>query len=117
MKGVVKRGHSLTRIAPATHADFVEPVALRVITHRERKRQCVFHDYRVAADISFATNAAELMHAGVRTDVCTVLDADMAGQPSGVSHNYVVTDQAIVRDMRLGHDETVVAGFRDPAAA
>src|SRR5437879_4395422 len=117
MKGVVKGGDSLTRIAPATHTDFVESVALRMITHRERKRQCVFHDYRVAADISFSTNAAELMHARIRANICPVFDYNVAGECRGVSHNHLVTDETIVRDMRLSHDEAIIAGFCNPAAA
>src|SRR5438046_10129865 len=114
MKGVVKGGDSLTRIAPATHTDFVESVPLRMITHRERKRQCVFHDYRVAADISFSTNAAELMHARIRANICPVFDYNVAGERRGASHNHLVTDATILRDMRLGPNEASLTGLCNP---
>src|SRR5438093_9856266 len=41
----------------------------------------------------------------------------MAGEGRGIRHDHLITNQAIVRNVRLGHDETVIAGFGEPAAA
>jgi hypothetical protein len=40
----------------------------------------------------------------------------MPRESRGVGHDYLVAEKAIVRDVRLRHDEAVVAGFCDPAA-
>src|SRR6266481_4088871 len=88
-----------------------------MIAHGERKRQSVFHYDRITADISLAAHPAELVHARVGADVRPVSDSDMTGESRGVGHDYLVAEKAIVRDVRLRHDEAVVAGFCDPAAA
>src|SRR5689334_10710783 len=79
MKCVMQRCKCLTRITTTPHAHFIQAVAARVIADREGKGQGVFHHDRVAADVSLAADAAELVHTGVSADVCFVLNDDMSG--------------------------------------
>src|SRR5207237_293460 len=64
-----------------------------------------------------AADATELVDAGIRADVCAVCDEDVAGERGGVGHNHAVADQTIMRDVRLRHDEAVVACACERAAA
>src|SRR5690242_21781912 len=57
------------------------------------------------------------MYAGVRADVRAVFDNHVAGECRRVGHDHAVADEAIVRDVGLGHDQAVVADARDHAAA
>ena len=41
----------------------------------------------------------------------------MAGERGAVRHDHAVADDAIVRDVRLGHDQTIIARLRQHAAA
>src|SRR5258706_15769908 len=88
-----------------------------MVSHGERKRQGVFYHHRVTAHICFATHATELMNSGIGTDVGAVFDEYVAGQGGGVGHNNPVTQEAVMRDVSLGHDEAVIADSGDPAAA
>src|SRR5687767_3552353 len=105
MESVVKRVDGRAWIAAALHARDVESVTLRMIADRQSERQCVFDYYRVTANVRFFSHPAELMYAGVRADVCPILDHDVAGESSGIGHNHAIADQTIVRDVRLGHDQ------------
>src|ERR1051326_8000693 len=53
------------------------------------------------------------MHSGIGADVRPVIDGDMTGQRGGVSHNHVIADQTVMRDMHLGHQEAIVANLRN----
>jgi hypothetical protein len=41
----------------------------------------------------------------------------MPGQSGGIGHQYVVSDEAVVSDVCLGHQEAIVAESRDAATA
>src|SRR6267378_2754479 len=88
-----------------------------MIAHGERERQGVFYHYRITADVSLAADATELMHARIGADVRSVGDDDMAGEGRSIRHDYLIAKQAIMRDVRLRHDEAVIAGFGDPTTA
>ncbi len=117
MKSVMERGNRFACVPSAADSDFVQAVTLRMITDRERKRESVFDDHRIAADIGFPAHAAKLMNARIRTDIGAVFNGDMAGQGRGIRHQHVVSDQAVVRDMRLGHQEAIVAEPGNAATA
>jgi hypothetical protein len=57
------------------------------------------------------------MHARVRPDVGAVIDSDVTGQRGGVGHNDVIANQAIVRDVSLGHQKAIVADLCQAASA
>src|SRR5215203_5351914 len=113
----MKRIDRGARITATLHAGDVKPVALRVVTDGQSKRQRIFDDDRVATDIGFFADAAELVHTGIRANVSAVLDHYMTGEGGSVCHDDAVADQAVVRDVRLGHDEAVVADSREHSAA
>ena len=60
----MQRRDRFARVAAPPHANFIQAIALRVITYREGERQRVFNHDRVTADVSFAADAAELVDAG-----------------------------------------------------
>src|SRR5690348_4899997 len=107
MKCVVKLGDSFGRITTAAYANFVQAVTARMVANSERERQSVFYHNRVSADVSFAANPAELMHARISTNVRAVFDDHVARKRRCVSHDHVVAQTAVVRDMYLGHQKTV----------
>src|SRR5690349_15250136 len=117
MKGVMERVDGRAAITATLHARDIQAGALRVIADSQSKRQCVFHDYGVTADVGFFSDATELMDAGVGADVRAVLDGDVARERRGIRHDDAVADDAVVRDVRLGHDEAIVADAREHAAA
>jgi hypothetical protein len=41
----------------------------------------------------------------------------MAGERCCIGHNYTITHQTIVRDVRLGHDEAVISDLCEHSAA
>ena len=67
--------------------------------------------------VGLAADTTELMYAGIGADVGAVCDEHVAGQGGGVGHDYVVANQTVMRHMRLGHEETIVADSGNPTAA
>ena len=57
------------------------------------------------------------MHAGERADRRVVLDRDVTGERCGVGENRLVPDMAVMRDVRVGHEEIVVADLGDSSTA
>src|SRR6185436_6833428 len=96
---VMQRGDRLSRVTAPAHTNLIYSITLRVVADGERERQSVFHHHRVAADISLAADAAELMHARIRADVRTVIDGDMAGQSRRISHQHVITKHAVMSNV------------------
>jgi hypothetical protein len=87
-----------------------------MVADSQSKRQRILHDHGIAADVSFFAHATELMHAGIGADVCAIFDDDVAGERGGIRHDYTITDQAIVSDVGLGHDQTIVTDARQHPA-
>src|SRR5215510_2706078 len=88
-----------------------------MITDGKSERERVLYHHRIATYISLPPNAAELMDAGIRTDIGAVLDSHMTGKRRGVRHDYVVSNQAIVRYVHLGHQKTTTTDAGDAASA
>ena len=59
-------------------------------------------------------DAGELMHEAVAGNERAILHHRVAAEQRAVGHNHVVADDAIVRDVRVCHEEIVRAddGFR-----
>src|SRR5690242_21362612 len=104
-------------IAAALHAGDIQSVTLRVIADGQRERQRVLHDDGVTADIRLFANAAKLVDARIRADVRAIFDHDVSGECRGVGHDHAVANQTVVCNVRLGHDQTIVADLRQHAAA
>ena len=56
------------------------------------------------------------MHAGIGADIRPIFDDDVARECRGIGHDYTVADHAVVSNVRLGHDQTVVANLRQHPA-
>src|SRR5271165_4793314 len=61
------------------------------------------------------SDAHKLMHRTERTDHGPFLYCDMAGERSGIDEHHMIADEAVVPDMRIGHDENVAADAGDTA--
>src|SRR5688572_14636559 len=57
------------------------------------------------------------MNTGISADVGTVFNLDVSRERRSVGHDHAVADQAVVRDVGLGHDQTIVTGFRKHSTA
>src|SRR6185369_17994660 len=88
-----------------------------MIADGQRKRQRVFDDDRVTADVSLFADATKLVHTGIRADVRAILDDYMTRERGRISHDDAVANYAVVRDVGLGHDQAIVADLREHAAA
>ena len=61
-------------------------------------------------------NANELVNTAERAHIRPVLDRDVPGESHTVSEDDVVPDTTVVRDMRVGHQQTVVPDARGEPA-
>ena len=57
---------------------------------------------------------AELVHGGVAAQDHPVADLDVAGEGGAVGEHDLVADHAVVRDVRVGHEQVVVADAVTP---
>ena len=103
MKRSVQGADDRRRVTASFHSRRIQPITVRMIAHRKRKWQRILHHHRVATNVRFPADAAELMYAGISTNVCIVLDGYVTGERSGICHYNAVTKYAIVCDVRLCH--------------
>src|SRR5581483_2866766 len=80
-----------------------------------RKRQNVANDSRPPAYVRMRADADELMHWTERANDDPVFHDDMTAQRCGVGENRVVSDQAIMCDVSVGHDQVVAADLGQPS--
>ena len=66
-------------------------------------------DGGAASDEGVGTDANKMVHRTKRAHSSPFFHDDMASQSCGVGEDNVVADYAIVRNMRVGHDERVIA--------
>jgi hypothetical protein len=88
-----------------------------MIALRERERQSVFDYDRVAAHVSFSAYATELVDARISAYVRAVFYYHVTRQSRGVSHDDAASNDAVVRHVRLGHNQTFVAYSGEHSAA
>ena len=88
-----------------------------MISLNDGKRHRVFDDDRITADKGFETDTAELVNARIRADIGAVVNLDVTGERRGVCHYNLVSQKAIVRDVRLRHQQISVADLGQTAAA
>src|SRR2546423_6242366 len=117
MEGMVKRINHFVGMTATTHARRVQAVAARMVAYCERKRKRVFDYDGVAAHVCLASYAAELVHAGIRANVCAVCEFNVACERCAVRHDDAVAQTAVVRDVRLRHYEAIVANLCEHPAA
>src|SRR6185503_11227468 len=111
MKGVMKSGDDYLRIAATFNSGGIQAITTGVIADCKGKRQCVFDYYRVTADVSFAPHATKLMNSRVGTDICAIFNRYVPSEGGGVGHDHTIANDAVVRNMGLRHDQTVIANL------
>ena len=67
-------------------------------------------------DVGVFSNAAELVDRAEGADLGVIFDGDVAGESGAVDENGVIADEAIVGDVRVGHDQVMAADAGDGAA-
>src|SRR6266478_2322940 len=80
------------------------------------KWEHVLRHHAVTSHKAMASHAAKLMDTGKRANHCVILDGDMSGQRGPVCEYGMVTDDAIVRNVGIGHDQVPVADSGDAAS-
>lgn len=56
------------------------------------------------------------MNAKQSADNRIILNRDVAGHGDAIRHDHMVADMPVMRDMRIGHHQAIVAHARDAAA-
>jgi hypothetical protein len=87
-----------------------------VVTNGESERQRVLYYDGVTTDVRFFADTAKLVHTGVSANVGTIFNHNVARECSCICHDNAVADQTVVRDVRLGHNQTIVADLRQHTA-
>ena len=85
--------------------------------HRHRIRQHVLGHHAIAADKRVLPDPAKLMHAAEGLNHRPIFHDDVPGERNRVSELRVVADPHIVRHVRVGHQQIVVADLGDQPAA
>ena len=88
-----------------------------MIADSQGKRQCVFYHHGITADLSLLPDSAILVNTRVGTNVGTVLNDYMTCESRCVGHNHAVANNAVMRNVGLGHKQTIVADLRLHATA
>jgi hypothetical protein len=78
--------------------------------------QRVLNDNRVSANKRMLPNATELMYARIRSERRVVFYYHVAGKSSSIREYNVAADATVVRNVSLGHDQVVIADFRQVPA-
>ncbi len=114
----LQRAEALGGKSFALQADGVDAVAggLALGDHAGKWRH-VLGDDRGSADVGIAADAAELVHGRKGADGGEIFHGDVAGQSGAVGENGLVADVAIMRDVRVGHEQAAAADGGGAAAA
>src|SRR6187402_2234157 len=63
------------------------------------------------------TNAAVLMHSGVGSNRCMILDDDMTGKSGSIRHDDMTANGTVVGNMGPDHQQIVISNASVPSAA
>src|SRR5689334_7557385 len=83
----------------------------------QRVRKNVLSNGCAAANIRISTDAHELMYRTERPHYGIFLDSNVSGKRCGVRHNDVIGNDAIVRDVRVGHSQAIASDPRKASAS
>lgn len=73
----------------------------------------VLQDPRQSADKAVAADGCEVVNRNATAESSIVLNAHMPTEHDGVGHNHSIFDDAIMCDVRVGHEVAVVTDRRD----
>ena len=82
-----------------------------------REGHNILRDYAIATDEGMTADAAELVDAAERADGRPILNFDVPGEGDGVGEDDVATNDAIMRDVHVGHEPVAIADLGECAAA
>src|SRR5208282_295481 len=101
---------ALRREAAALEADLVAAVAASFARPNDhRKRWHVLRDDGARTEVSMPSDADELVQQTKGADRGVVLDDDVPGKLRSVDQDDAIADDAVVADVRVGHDQAVAA--------
>src|SRR5690606_6861387 len=110
-------GHDVfPREAQAFHPDYIEAPQPRLVAFGHAERNDVSHDTRTPAYEGMMADADELMHRREAADDHIVAHFAVPGERSGIGERHIVPDDAVMRDMAVGHEHAVVAHHGSAAA-
>src|SRR5208283_1914511 len=102
--------------AAALESDLVDSGQPRAIARNHRVRRHILRDLGAGRDERVCTDAAELMHAAHALEADEFFEHTMSTELGRVHQDAIVADDAIVRDVHVGHHQHVVADQRTHAA-
>ena len=110
-------GEALAIESSPLQSDRVHAVAVRLaLGDHARKRRHVLCNHGAGADIRVASDAAELVHGAKGSDTRVIIDVDVPGERGSIRENRVTANDAIVGNVRIGHEQIVAADPRDSAS-
>ena len=96
--------------AAPLQSDGIQPIGMRATLGRGfGKRQHIARNGCAAADKSIFSDAHKVMHRAQRSHRRPVFYYHVPSERRRVGHDYVIADLAIVRNVRIGHDQVVAA--------
>lgn len=117
MKCVLYLFDRFFRMAAPAEPNTIGPVTFSVIAITKRIGKRILDDNGISADKRLAPDTGKLMNAAKGADRYVVGCDDVAGECDAVGKDITIPDQAIVRDMNLGHEQIIVTNLRQAAAA
>ena len=102
-----------SRVKPRRFRPSLLTVRLGRLAHRHHVGRHVARDRRVVGDEGMRADLAELVHAGEAAHDHPVAELHVPAERGVVGHHDVVAELAVVRHVRVGHEQVVVADARD----
>jgi hypothetical protein len=93
----------------AAHSNHIQTTERGSVTLSDTKVRHILNNNRSSRNHRHIANAAELMNARDTTNHGAVVDLHMTRQLNRIGKNVVVTDQAVVSNMRVRHKQIVIA--------
>lgn len=96
----------------ALQANGIETVQLRPVSLSLNEWGDILIDPRAASYERVFANTTKLMHATQAAHNRVIFDGDMASQGGGIGENHMVTQETIVGNMGICHDQRMIADDR-----
>ena len=114
---MVNLADSFLADASSLQSDGIHPESVRVAFGGSlRKWQHILRDRRSSADIGVCANSYELVHRTEGPHHGPILHRDMPPKSRSIGHDDMVANDAIMRDVRVGHEERVIPHAGQAAA-
>jgi len=115
--GAMNFRNPLLRESAPLQSDFVHEIRVRFARgRRHREGQHILRDGRSTADIRMRANAHKLMDRAQRSHNRPLFDHYVASKCRAVHQHDVITNDAVMPDMRVRHDQQMASDLRQPPA-